>query len=245
MVIYSCWGFTYSKGWEWKKRKAKPSTAQRTPRPLRSKTKALLLSREELHLLCWRISWGIPLPVPQFNSPCQRVLEPRRKWASTVVLHQFLCLRTLSAGGERMRWCFLCFPSWPIETCVFRQPVSLQRESFLLQGIYCDCSTEHTHSGACWPSLVPSQELAYTSMHQLSTDFIHCLDLIVACYLLFLFVLPHMTQKSVFLYDSWCKILCVEMQAALIVVKSCIEFYIQHNVYLFFFSSEIQYAHLP
>lgn len=159
--------FTYSNRWAWKKMKV--NITQRTATPQRSRTSAPLLLRERLHPPCWRTSWGLPLLVPEFSSPSLPMLKLSKRLASSVVLHQFLSLRTLSAGGEIKRWCIPCISSWASNTSVFWPPVSLQKRLLYCRG-YCDCPTEHTHTRACRPAPVLTQELAYSiSIHQLWT----------------------------------------------------------------------------
>ena len=145
-------------------RRWKP-TQHRTPTSQRSSTKAPplsreehhplcnapLLLREELHPLCWRISCGLPLLVPEHSSPSLPMLKLRRRLTSSVVLHQFLSLRTLSTGGGKIRWCIPCFPSWASNTSVVQPPVSLHQESSLLQGILWLPNRAHSlQSRACY-----------------------------------------------------------------------------------------------
>jgi len=114
------------------------------------------------------------------SSPCLLMPELRKKWPSTVVLHHSLSPRTLFAGGIRVRWCFLWFPSWPKDTCVFLAPVSLQRESFLRHSNrhslfygYSNSTEEHTCIRTCRPASVLTQELAHLAKHICTATHLH------------------------------------------------------------------------
>ena len=113
------------------KQKQSPSPPNRRAAP--SSLQRPLLLRGELHPPSWRICWGIP-SLPQLSSPSLPMLKLRRRLSSSVVLHQFLSLWTFSWWGKN-EVMYPCFPSWASNTPVFRLPVSLQKESPLLQGI--------------------------------------------------------------------------------------------------------------
>ena len=213
------------------KQKQSPSPPNRRAAP--SSLQRPLLLRGELHPPSWRICWGIP-SLPQLSSPSLPMLKLRRRlsrrfpWCST---NSSLC--GPSAGGERMRW---CIPAFQVGQAIllFSGYQCLCRKSLLYCRGYCDCPMEYTHTRACPPAPVHTQEVAYCmSIHQLLTGSLyfhgtlplfHCSNVMI-CSLFFLIL------QCYYMSHTFCTICCWNVsgiQLCSIDNASCIDCCIVH-----------------